>query len=257
MSETDIDRVSALKANLELTIAENGEIHEYFRDLLERLGEIEQLPDTDRRERFKDLSSQGAFRFNGLDVRYFTRSHRKPLPPPMFLNRTRRRLKNTATLVDTFINRGLLAEGEQLREEIDALTFEIVDGEDAKEVMGFKRKVDALRDSPLFTRYMETKREFVRKDADFRTDTEFLAAKESVEEGEELFRQREAELTDLHEQIGNESIDPEEAERRLAELTAQGEGAPQPGAEATAGGEAEPDEAPAAEASEPEEAAEA
>lgn len=224
MTQEGIDQVAALKASLEMMVAESEEIHEYFRDLLERVSELDEQPPEVRREKFRDLVSMGAFRFNGLDIRHFTQSQHKPLPPPMFLNRTRRRLRNTLTLVDEFERRGVFALAEELRERIETLASEIVDENDAGAVRAFRDKAEVLRDSSLFRSYLQTKTSFIRKDADVRTDAEYLAAKESVEEGEEVFRQRGEELEQLSRELDGGALALAEAQSRLDAMALPTEG---------------------------------
>lgn len=239
MAQAGVDDVAAVKASLELLVAENDEIHEYFRDLLDKVSELEDAAPEQRREQFRELESMGAFRFNGLDVRHFTQSQQRPLPPPVFLNRTRRRLKNTLTLVDEFERRGVLADADALRESIDRLAMHIVDGEDNGAVRAFRDEVTALRESAPFRAYMQTKAEFIRQDADVRTDAAYLAAKETVEDGEETFRQRGVGLESLSRDIERGAVPLDEAQARLDGLQlaagtsgTDGADAPQPDAAA-------------------------
>lgn len=233
MSAPDVDRITALKASLELMVAENGEIHEHFRSLVGKLGELEALPAPKRREQFQDMVEHGDFQFQGIDVRHFAQTQTRPLPPPVFLSRTRRRLENTNTLLDAFVNRGLFEQGHELREEIDALTFEAVNEESSKEVVAFKEKVEALRNAPVFQQYLDVKQTFIRQDSELRAEADFIATKESVEEGEETFRQRDADLNDLSRKLENEEIGVDEAEERLAQLSLDSE--TDPGASASPG----------------------
>ena len=218
MAQESIDQVAAVKASLELMVAENGEIHEYFRDLLEKVSELDEQPVEVRRIKFKDLVGMGAFRFNGLDIRHFTQSQHQPLPPPIFLSRTKRRLKNTLTLVDEFDKRGLFAGAGQLRSEIDLLSSHIINESDAREVRAFRNEVESLRASNLFQEYLSIKGAFIKQDAELRTEAEYLAAKESVEEGEEMFRQRAEDLESLSRDIESGSLALEEAQARLDEM---------------------------------------
>lgn len=215
MAQEAIDQVAAVKASLELMITENAEIHEYFKDLLEKVSELDDKPPEARRERFKDLVSMGAFRFNGLDIRRFAQGQHAPLPPPLFLNRTRRRLKNTLTLVEEFARRELFGEAGALQDQLQQLADRPVDEENSNEVLSFKGRVDELRASPLFRTYLETKTRFIRQDMELRTDAEYLAAKESVEEGEESFRQRGQDLSELSRHIEAGTVDLDEAQARL------------------------------------------
>ena len=58
----------------------------------------------------------------------------------------------------------------------------------------FEDEAGPLRESPLFRALLLTKTRFIRQDAALRPDAEYLAAKESVEEGEESLRNRAEEL---------------------------------------------------------------
>ncbi len=235
MSQAQIDQVAAVKASLELMVAENAEIHEYFKDLLEKVAELEEETPEKRRSKFKDLVSMGAFRFNGLDIRHFTQSHHQPLPPPLFYGRTKRRLGNTLKLVEEFAKRDILADAAWLREQLEQLSSHIVNETDANEVRGFKSKVDALRESTPFRAYLETKTRFIRKDSELRAEADYLAAKESVEEGEEIFRQRAEELGTLGEQIESGTLALEEAQAALDKLGLEQGPAGAPSAEPASG----------------------
>ncbi len=226
MTEKEIDEFAAAKASLELTIADNNEIHEYFRDLLEKLSRLEDAEPDMRREKFRELVEMGAFRFNGLDMRHFTHSQQRPLPPPVLLNRTRRRLKNTAMLLNEFEKRGMFEQAGKLLAQIDTLAAHIINGTDAGEVIAYKDKLETLRASPLFQQYMETKTASIHKDGDIKADADFLAAKESVQEGEEVVLQRSEELSELGEQLENGELAAEEAQNKLEELRMELYGAP-------------------------------
>jgi hypothetical protein len=225
MSASEIDQLATVKASLELMVSDNAEIHEYFKDLLEKVSELDEETPESRRKKFGDLVSMGAFRFNGVDVRLFAQTHHQPLPPPLFLTRTRRRLQNTRTLLEEFARRGVYEDAEQLRGELDLLASHVVNEHAAADVRDFKAKVDALRESSLFRSYLETKTRFIRKDAALRADAEFLAAKESVEEGEELLRQRKDDLDELSRQLDEGAVALDEAQARLEQMTLEGAGA--------------------------------
>ena len=240
MSQAQIDQVAAVKASLELMVAENAEIHEYFKDLLEKVAELEEETPEKRRSKFKDLVSMGAFRFNGLDIRHFTQSHHQPLPPPLFYGRTKRRLGNTLKLVEEFAKRDILADAAWLREQLEQLSSHIVNESDGNEVRGFKKKVDLLRESTPFRAYLETKSRFIRKDAELRAEADYLAAKESVEEGEEIFRQRAEELGALGDQIESGAMALEEAQVALDKLSLAGAPGAAASAEAGEGADAAP-----------------
>lgn len=209
MTEAEIDQVATVKATLELMISETEEIHEYFSDLVEKLNEMEALKPEERRSKFKTLVEMGAFKFNGLDIRRFSRAKTAgPLSPPLFFSRTRRRLKNTTLMVEEFRKRELFGEAGRLLEEIEMLSSTIVNENDHQEVMSFKENVEALRDSDDFQKYVKARNSFIHKDTDLKTDTELIAAKETVEEGEEMLQQRNDELAGLSEQLesGESSI---------------------------------------------------
>ncbi|MEE8435259.1 MAG: hypothetical protein V3S64_10775 [bacterium] len=202
MAEVEIDQLAAVKASLELMVSETEEIHEYFVDLIEKLDELDALEPGERRSKFQNLLEMGAFKFNGLDIRRFSRTQTAgPLPPPLFFSRTRRRLKNTTLMVEEFRKRELFSEAGRLLEEIEMLSSTIVNENDHQEVMSFKENVEALRDSDDFQKYVKARNSFVHKDTDLRTDTEIIAAKETVEEGEEMLQQRSEELAGLTEQL--------------------------------------------------------
>lgn len=211
MTEVEIDLVATVKATLELMISETEEIHGYFTDLVEKLAELEALEPDQRRGKFENLVEMGAFKFNGLDIRRFSRAQTSgPLPPPLFFSRTRRRLKNTTLMVEEFRKRELFGEAAQLLDEVEMLSSTIVNENDHQEVMSFKEKVEALRDSETFQKYVKARNTFIHKDTDLKTDTEFIAAKETVEEGEEMLQQRGEELSGLSEQLENGETSSEE-----------------------------------------------
>ena len=202
MTEAEIDQLAVVKASLEMMIMETEEIHEYFADLVEKLDELDALKPEDRRSKFENLVEMGAFKFNGLDIRRFSRAQTVgPLSPPLFFSRTRRRLKNTTLMVEEFRKRELFSEADRLLEEIEMLSSTIVNENDHQEVMSFKENVEALRDSDDFQKYVQARNSFVHKDTDLKSDTELIAAKETVEEGEEMLQQRSDELAGLSEQL--------------------------------------------------------
>ncbi len=210
MAEAEIDQVAVVKVTLEMMINENNDVHEYFTDLLEKVAELEALDPPERRSKFRNLVDMGAFKFNNVDIRHFTQTQpQKALPPPVFISRTKRRLKNTSKVVHEFESRGVFEGAPVLLQELDLLASNIINESDNAEVRGFKENVEVLRESELFKSYMSIKKEFISKDPDFKTDSEFLAAKESVEEGEEILRQRGEELTEINDKLesGEAKID--------------------------------------------------
>ena len=220
MTDAGIDQLAAVKASLELMISETEEIHEYFADLVERLDELDALEPDERRSKFQNLVEMGAFKFNGLDIRRFSRTQTSgPLAPPLFFSRTLRRLKNTTLMVEEFRKRELFSEADKLLDEIETLSSTIVNENDHQEVMSFKESVEALRDSDYFQKYVKARNTFVHKDTELKTDTEFIAAKETVEEGEEILKQRNDELTGLSEQLESGKSTTEEISNVLDKMS--------------------------------------
>lgn len=212
MKESEIDQVATVKASLEMMILENNETHEYFSDLVEKLAELDVMDPVQRRKKFNTLVEMGAFKFNGVDIRHFARSQAQgPLPPPLFLTRTRRRLKNTMLMIEEFKKRELFGQAENLLEEIDRLSSTIVNENDHMEVASFKEKIEGLRNTEIFKSYMNTRNNYIHKDTELQTDTEIIAAKEKVEEGEEFLEQRGEHLSALGEQLENGEVSPDEA----------------------------------------------
>lgn len=220
MDKPDIDIVAATKANLELMLVENSQLQRQFGKVLEKLTALESLSPVERRRQFREMEKQGELKFNGVDIRLFAHhtTTSKPLPPADFLQRTRRRLRNTNTLIEEFLKRDLFKEGVDLKDEIDALTYNIVNANNPPEVKEFKDKVEMLRASPAFTRYLDAKKEFIRKDPDLKTDADIIATKESVEEGVENLKRREADLKSISEQMNSGEITADEAQLQLEEL---------------------------------------
>lgn len=220
MAEAEIDQVATVKVTLELMINENSEVHEYFTDLLEKVSELEALDPPERRSKFRDLVEMGAFKFNNLDIRHFTQSQpQKPLPPPIFISRTKRRLKNTSKVVLEFESRGVFEGAPVLLQELDLLASNIINESDNAEVRGFKTNVEDLRESELFKNYMTLKKEFISKDPDFKTDSEFSAAKESVEEGEEILRERGEELAEINDKMESGEAKVDEVQNVLEKMS--------------------------------------
>ncbi|HEX7929043.1 MAG TPA: hypothetical protein VF678_15715, partial [bacterium] len=208
------------KANLELMLVENSQLRQQFGKVLEQLGELEGLAPVERRKKFREMEKEGILKFNGVDIRLFAHhtATNKPLPPPDFLVRTRRRLRNTNTLIEEFLKRELFKEGSDLKDEIDALTYNIVNANNPPEVREFKQKVEMLRESPAFNHYMDAKKEFIKKDPDLKTDADIIATKESVEEGVENLKRREDDLKNLSQAMAAGSISADEAQLQLEEL---------------------------------------
>jgi hypothetical protein len=220
MDKTDIDVVAAAKLNLELMLQENQQLKSKFSAVLEKLAQMETLDPKERRSKFRELEEKGELKFHGVDIRLFAHNSApsKPLPAAEFLQRTRRRLRNTNTLLEEFIKRDVVKNGADLKDEIDALTYNIVNANNPPEVVEFKQKVEALRESATFTHYQSVKREFIKKDPDLKTDVDFVTAKETVEEGVENLQRREEDLKTLSQKMETGSISVNEAQMQLEEL---------------------------------------
>jgi hypothetical protein len=215
----DVDLVAAAKANLELMLAENSQLSQYFDGVMKKLTEIETLEPGEKRQRFRELEKHGDLKFNGVDIRHYAHATpTRPLSPPEFLQRTRRRLRNTNTLIEEFLKRDIFQEGAQLREELDALTYNIVDADSQQEVVEFKGKVETLRNSQTFTHYMEIKREYIKRDPEIRTEAEFISAKESTEENIENFQKRGEDLKSISAKMDSGELSANEVQLQLEEL---------------------------------------
>ena len=214
-----VDLVAAAKANLELMLAENVQLSKYFEGVMKKLTEIETLEPVEKRRRFRELEKHGDLKFNGVDIRHYAHATpTRPLSPPEFLQRTRRRLRNTNTLIEEFLKRDIFQEGAQLRDELDALTYNIVNAESQPEVVEFKGKVEALRNAQSFTRYMEIKREYIKRDPEIRTEAEFISTKESTEENIENFKKRGEDLKAISEKMQSGELSANEVQLQLEEL---------------------------------------
>jgi hypothetical protein len=214
-----VDLVAAAKANLELMVAENAQLTQYFEGVMKKLTEIETLEPTEKRQRFRELENHGDLKFNGVDIRHYAHATpTRPLSPPQFLQRTRRRLRNTNTLIEEFLKRDIFKEGSQLRDDLDALTYNIVDAENQQEVLEFKGKVETLRNSPVFTQYMDIKRDYIKRDPEIRTEAEFISAKESTEENIENFQKRGDDLKAITAKMESGEMSANEVQLQLEEL---------------------------------------
>jgi hypothetical protein len=221
MDRPEIDVVAAARANLELMLVENTQLQRQFGKVLEKLGALESLAPVERRQKFREMEKLGDLKFNGVDIRLFAHhtNPNKPLPPPDFLQRTRRRLRNTNTLIEEFLKRELFTEGSDLKDEIDALTYNIVNAGNPPEVREFKQKVEMLRASTGFLHYLDAKKEFIKKDPDLKTDADIIATKESVEEGVENLKRREDDLKAISQQMTTGDLSADEAQLQLEELS--------------------------------------
>ena len=152
----EIDQIAAVKASLELFVQDNIEMKEHFKDLMSKLTTIEQLPPGIKRVQFRQLEQSGALKFNGADIRTFTaKATSKPLTPSQFVKRTNRRLENTNSLIQAFMEKDEYTEGDKLKNEINELTKVVMDETDQKAVIDFKSKVETLRGSALFENYLK------------------------------------------------------------------------------------------------------
>jgi hypothetical protein len=219
----DVDLVATTKANLELMLEENTQLCTYFDNVIKSLTELESLDPSEKRQRFRAIEQNGQLKFNGVDIRHFAHSApARPLSPPEFLQRTRRRLRNTNTLIEEFLRRDIFKEGAGLRDELDALTYNIVNAGSQQEVVEFKEKVEKLRDSSSFTHYMEIKREYIKRDPEIRAEAEFIATKETAEENIENFQKRGEDLKAISAKMDSGELSADEAQLQLEELALVG-----------------------------------
>jgi hypothetical protein len=215
----DIDQVAATKANLELMLQENAHLCDYFDKVIKKLAELETLDPIEKRSQFRALEEHGDLKFNGVDIRHFAHAApSRPLSPPEFLVRTRRRLRNTNTLIEEFLKRDIFKEGAHLRDDLDSLTYNIVNSTNQQEVVEFKDKVEKLRDSASFTHYTEIKREYIKRDPEIRTEADFITTKESAEENVENFQKRGEDLKAIGAKMEAGELSADEAQLQLEEL---------------------------------------
>ncbi|MDH4224187.1 MAG: hypothetical protein OEW12_00900 [Deltaproteobacteria bacterium] len=218
------DNISTAKASLELVVMENESLLSHFSNLLKELEDMEALPPEEKRKKFRELESQGAFKFQGVDIRRFQVSTNKPLPSKEFLRRTQRRLQNTTSLINDFQSRGEFAEGEQLKIEIEMITSALVDDTNPAEVRAFKTKVEDIRDSELFKTYQITKKKFILQDPDVRTDVEMVSVKESVEDSQQAIQDRGSDLKEIQDKMDAGELSADEVMTELANLSKSSEG---------------------------------
>jgi len=215
----DIDQITAARAGLELLVAENDELLDRFANLLAKLEELEALSPEERHSAFRTLAQDGSLTFNGVDVRRFAPTAAQQLTPGQFMRRTHRRLVNTVSMIEQFQERGTFDEGTALLARIGDLTQDLVDETDTQAVLDFRKRVDAVRNDPLFAAYLAHKQHFIKEDADFRTDAEIAATKESVQDSQDLLEERGKALAELSEDMASGAIDPEQAAERMDALT--------------------------------------
>ena len=95
----EVDQIAAVKAGLELMSQETDELLEHFKEVIEKLDAIENLPPGIKAVQFRQLEQSGAFEFKKVDVRHFSKHTKKALTAPQFVQRTTRRLHNTSALI--------------------------------------------------------------------------------------------------------------------------------------------------------------
>lgn len=215
---SDLDLVAATKANLELLLLENRNLLEHFGGLMNTLEEIADLPSAEKQEQLSALESSGAFALNGIDIRRFHQDAGKALAPPQFLERTRRRLDNTLTLLDELTGRKSFDGAEDLREEIAAIQADPVSPEDTDSVVAFRDKLEVLRNSASFLTYMDVKNQFLKEDEAFRAEAEYVATKEAVADGEQAAQNRQAELEDIQQKMDSGELSAEDAQEAIDAL---------------------------------------
>lgn len=234
----DVDQIAAVKATLELLTADNESLIEHFKDVSEKLNLIENMPPGIRGVQFRQLEQSGAFKFNDVDVRHFAHHTTRALTPPQFVERTGRRLRNTETLIGSFLNHEEFEGGKELQESLNALTSEIVDRNDPAAVVKFKQKVDALRETPLFKNYLTVRNGFMKSSPELKDEADMMAAKEAVADGEMMAKDQYMEIKNLEKGVEKGEVSPEKAQQKLDEIEARS----QPPAE---GGDAAENERPA------------
>ncbi len=216
MAETD--HITEVRTSLELMIQENANLLNHFEKLLQELDSLERLEPRERHIRFREIESRGGFELHGVDIRRFAPTAGRTVTAELFLRRTHRRLVNTIGMVNEFIRRGAFVNGKHLIADIERVTSHIVDEGSPREVVGFRERVDKIRESPLFDEYLELKRQFVREDPEFKTEAEIIAAKESAQENRDVLLSREAELNLIGDGVTSGKLSAEEAKRKLDEL---------------------------------------
>jgi glutathione S-transferase len=214
-----IDQLAAIKASLELLILENRNLHDHFGALMGKLEELEALPAQERNSKIKALEGEGAFKFNGIDIRRFQHSGARTLPPPEFLDRTRRRLDNTLALLEELMKRKHFEADAELNAEMKKLSAEKVAASSEKAVRQFRDQVEELRNSPAFLTYLDTRKSFLAADPTFRAEAEFLNAKEAVADGEQSVRARGVELESLKAGLDSGKMSPDDVNAALEEMT--------------------------------------
>lgn len=215
---TDVDQIATVRATLELLTADNDALLEHFKELNGKLDLIEKMPPGIRRVQFRQLEQSGAFKYNNADIRHFANSTKHPLTPPQFVERTMRRLYNTGTLIDAFLEHKDFTGGKELQSSLRELTTAIVDINDDKAVIAFKNNVETLRDTPLFKSYINVKDQYLKGSPELKDEAEFLAAKETVADGEMMAESLGKKLKDVKESVESGAITPEDAQQKIENI---------------------------------------
>jgi len=213
-----IDQLAATRASLELLILENRNLQDHFGELMGKLEGLDTLPPDERSAKLKALEGEGAFQFNGIDIRRFQQSSARSLPPAEFLLRTRRRLDNTLSLLAELMRRKHFESDANLGEEIRKLSTEQIKPDSPKAVAEFRDRVEVLRNSPPFLSYLDTRKSFLAADPSFRAEAEFINAKEAVAEGEQSARARGDELESLKAGLDSGKMSPDDVNAALQEM---------------------------------------
>ena len=222
---SDIDQIAAAKATLELVIQEFEETADNFRAVLEKLDAIENLPPGIKAVQFRQLEQSGAFKFRGADIRHFSKTAKRALTPPQFVKRTQRRLSNTNSLIAAFMNHAEFEGGKDLSNSIAELLNQDVIESENKSVLGFRDQVEELRQSGLFQRYMDIRKNYLRNNEDLRNEADYLASKETVADGIMVAEGVGEELKEIQSEMEAGEISADEAMDRLGTITGEeGEG---------------------------------
>lgn len=221
----EIDQIAAAKASLEMLGQDNQDMLDYFKETLEKLDAIEKLPPGIKRVQFRQLEQSGALKYKDADIRYFmAKKGKKTLSAPQFVQRTNRRLRNTVSLIEAFLRSKDFEGGKELKGEINQLTNEIFNENDQKAVLEFRKKVEKLRETESFEKYIKAKQTFIKKDEDLKAEAEIIATKESIADGEMVCEDRESELQDIKDKMEKGEISPEEAQTMLEAIESNMEG---------------------------------
>lgn len=218
---SDVDQIAAVKATLEMVTADNESLLEQFQSVREKLDTIENMPPGIRSVQFRQLEQSGAFNFRDVDIRHFAAHTKKPLTPPQFVERTSRRLQNTESLIGKFLEHREFEGGKELKSSLKTLNSEIVNRNDQAAVIRFKKKVEALRDTPLFKNYLAVRNDFLKDNQELKDEADLMAAKETVADGEMMAKDRQEEIQELEKGVESGEVSPEEAQGKLDAIEAQ------------------------------------